>query len=151
MKYYYSFFFLSFLFISCDKKTQNGLGCYDVVLLTSFESKYYSSDATGDSLNPPFVRYYKDSIRYQIVVANDTSEFFKPEIERKGSLNFYKFYLKFNTNSQNHDLIVHFNSKDKTTLSIKVSDYRFLNPKLFQNDSLITEFVNCSLLGYLKI
>lgn len=153
MKHKFVYLLFSYLLFSCDSKvTEYNLSCNDIGLEVVFESKNFGLDLTGENLNPPYVKYYKDSIRYQIISGFDTSEVFFPEIKNIRGYNFYNLNVNFNKKYIRHDLIIHLSSSYRLNLNVRVSDFKFTDPKIYQNDSLlISGFDNCFAKLYLKL
>lgn len=144
------------LLLSFCKPVGDKAQCYSIDLDTRIINKELGTDATGDSLDPPYIKYNKDSIRCQVITVYDTTSILIPEIKRDGISYIYR--IRYNLRSFDvsqrsgmYKLIFYFNSVEKDSIIVHVKTSRFYDFDIYRNDSLLYNQVTCEVIPQIEI
>jgi len=114
------------------------LSCSSFKINVRFES-ITNIDLTGDSVNLPYTKYDKDSIRYIVESIFDTTNILTPDIANIPNINIneYSLIYRFDGKTGTYKVIYHLNSIDRDTLVVNINDTEHDKIKIYHNNSYL--------------
>lgn len=103
-------------------------------------------DVTNDSIELGFL-YDIDSIKYQIISNNDTTNILSPQINRTGLYNVFSLEYYFGRKFGNYNVVFYLNNNESDTILLNIIDKYRIN-YTYKDKLIKSENGNCGILDY---